>query len=146
MKLNVVPFKPAPPVVETPKKTGYESPIGWWYVTTEGDCEGRTIRNLGHHYGHVAEIAFELANKCMYSLRFKADPNHMPPEEGCPRRQASSNKVWISLNIDSGTWDMSPDIRGEYMRKWLDTDDIIVKGKTEHATYYASCFIELKTN
>ena len=55
---------------------GYDSlakynPIGWWNVSTEGDCEGRSTDQLGTHYGHVAEIAFALRKKSGYSLRFE---------------------------------------------------------------------------
>ena len=47
-----------------------DSPVGWWNVTTEGDVEGHTTKQLGIHYGHVAEIAFSL--ECTgYSLRFE---------------------------------------------------------------------------
>ena len=44
--------------------------IGYWEVTTEGDCEGRTTRNLGTYYGWLDEIAFKLASQSYYSLRF----------------------------------------------------------------------------
>ena len=35
--------------------------FGWWHVTTEGDDEGRTTRDLGYHYGYLDEIALRLA-------------------------------------------------------------------------------------
>lgn len=41
-----------------------------WQVTTEGDCEGRSVKNLGYFVGGVDEIAMHLANQCSYSLRF----------------------------------------------------------------------------
>ena len=52
------------------KIKGFDKPVGWWKVTTEGDCEGRTTSELGKFYGHVAEIAFHLAAKCYYGLDF----------------------------------------------------------------------------
>ena len=44
---------------------------GTWQVTTEGDCEGRSIKNLGQHTGYIDEIALHLADKCYYSLTFE---------------------------------------------------------------------------
>lgn len=43
---------------------------GTWSVTTEGDEEGRSIRQLGNYTGYVDEIALHLANKCYYTLEF----------------------------------------------------------------------------
>jgi hypothetical protein len=40
-------------------------------VTTEGDCEGRTIKDLGIHSGNPAIIALNLADKAFYGLSFK---------------------------------------------------------------------------
>lgn len=46
------------------------SNYGTFEVTTEGDCEGRSVRHLGTFTGYIDEIAFALADKCYYSLRF----------------------------------------------------------------------------
>jgi hypothetical protein len=43
---------------------------GIWVVTTEGDCEGRSTRNLGIYNGVVEEIALHLADKVEYQLNF----------------------------------------------------------------------------
>ena len=48
-----------------------KSIYGTWSVTTEGDVEGRSIKNLGVHTGYIDEIALHFANKCYYSLNFK---------------------------------------------------------------------------
>lgn len=50
----------------------YDNPFGIWHVTTEGDCEGRSPRDLGFHEGYIDEIALALADKCFYSLYFVA--------------------------------------------------------------------------
>lgn len=42
-----------------------------WQVTTEGDCEGRSMKTLGYFVGGVDEIALHLANQCYYSLSFR---------------------------------------------------------------------------
>lgn len=52
-----------------------DSPIGLWKVTTEGDVEGRSTTLLGEHYGHVADIAFSLADRNFYSLDFVRLPS-----------------------------------------------------------------------
>lgn len=41
-----------------------------WKVCTEGDCEGKTIKNLGTFRGNIVEIAKALASKSFYQLRF----------------------------------------------------------------------------
>lgn len=42
-----------------------------WKVTTEGDCEGRSTRNLGVYRGNPVNIAFLLADKVAYTLQFE---------------------------------------------------------------------------
>lgn len=44
---------------------------GTFRVTTEGDCEGRTTKDLGVFTGFIDEIAFHLANKVFYQLIFQ---------------------------------------------------------------------------
>ena len=46
------------------------NPYGTWEVTTEGDCEGRSVKKLGIFTGYFDEIAFALARKCCYALNF----------------------------------------------------------------------------
>jgi len=43
----------------------------WWKVSTEGDIEGRTIRDLGLHYGTLHEVADKLAEQSSWVLSFK---------------------------------------------------------------------------
>lgn len=108
-----------------------ESSYGYWKVTTEGDCEGRSVRQLGTFRGHVDEIAFHLADKCYYSLRFTA----IEEDELIPEFLPKSDEINISFDIDTGTWDMKPDKRVEYFREILkDRPDVEV----EDGQYYAS--------
>jgi hypothetical protein len=80
----------------------YYSPNGLWEVTTEGDCEGRTVSNLGIHEGFIDEIAFKLADQCFYSLQFKkVNVNTLPINK------SSKKEVNILLDIWSNTWDMN---------------------------------------
>ena len=73
---------------------------GTYKVTTEADCEGRTTRDLGTYTGYIDEIAFALADKCYYNLCFhKVEPEVL---DMTPKKDT----VTISLDIDSGTWDL----------------------------------------
>ncbi len=78
----------------------YSSINGVWRVTTEGDEEGRSVKDLGVHTGFVDEIAAYLASNSFYSLHFTAVP---PPQTG-QRAYRKCPSVSVSFNIDSGTW------------------------------------------
>ena len=112
-------------------KKEIKSSYGYWKVTTEGDVEGRSERDLGTFRGHLDEIAFHLANKCYYSLRFT------PIEENdlIPEFDINGVEVNISFDINTGTWDMGSQQRVEYVKE-------ILKGRTdvgvEEGNYYAS--------
>lgn len=55
------------------------SRYGYWQVSTEGDEEGKSIRNLGVFHGNIDEIAFALADRVMWSLDFKQiNPDDIP--------------------------------------------------------------------
>ena len=105
----------------------YTSAQGFWKVTTEGDCEGKSIRDLGVHYGYLDDIAFALADKCYYSLCFKlVDPMTLDVP--------TKNKVNIVLDIDSGTWDMASSSRVAFVENMLKDRDVSVKA----SNYFAS--------
>lgn len=55
-------------------KKSWNYPEGYWQVTTEADCEGRSMKTLGFFKGNYAEIALALADKCCYSLHFARIP------------------------------------------------------------------------
>jgi hypothetical protein len=116
------------------EKATYDSPVGWWKVTTEGDCEGKSVRDLGMFYGHLAEIAFHLAPKCCYSLTF--DPKNKPLPAVRPVYDVVKEvqEVFVVLNIDSGTWHMSREDRVDYMSNFLDCNEVEVCD----GNYYAS--------
>lgn len=67
-------------------KKPYDKAYGFWHVTTEGDCEGRSITDLGVFEGNIDTIALALADRCYYySLYFTAvDPTDYDktPEKG----------------------------------------------------------------
>jgi len=116
------------------------SPVGWWTVTTEGDCEGRIIRNLGTHWGHVAEIAFQLADKSMYELSFNPVTDKEEPKAIEKTITETLRKsVNISIDIKSGTWDMGSKNRVKWFRYFLDTNEVVV----DESNYYASVILKL---
>jgi len=112
-------------------KTQQLEAYGYWNVSTEGDCEGRSVSNLGTFRGHIDEIAFHLADKCYYSLSFSPiDENQLVPEFHIKRPEVN-----ISLDIQSGTWDMTSKKRRDFVAKLLkDRPDVEV----EEGQFYAS--------
>lgn len=82
-------------VKQLDKVNDWAHPVGWWKVTTEGDCEGKSTDQLGTHYGHIAEIAFALAGLCEYSLQFQPVHDREPGVE--IQRKANRRKVNISF-------------------------------------------------
>lgn len=121
MKLNLLPPSKLTFVEKILKQsgvTGYESPIGWWRVTTEGDVEGRTTQNLGEFYGHVAEIAFHLADQSCWRLKFKPFKHiTVIPTEPIVYT-ASKYNVWISLD-DSRLASQGV----EFYKQWLNVTE-----------------------
>lgn len=107
---------------------------GTFNVTTEGDCEGRSIKNLGTYTGYIDEIAFALADKCCYTLCFKL----VEPEsfDLTPKKDT----VNISLDIDSGAWDLNIEDATEYLKNFFanrDVEVVDVRG-------YGSCTISTR--
>lgn len=143
MKLSIThPKKEDIPSAST--LTGYESPVGWWRVTTEGDVEGRTTKTLGDFYGHVAEIAFALAKESFYALEFSPIKNK---DAGAKQNwQATGKSVWIRLDVYSGAWRDNREKMVETYKKWLDADDqieVCEKGDCGER-YYAAVYLKLK--
>lgn len=104
------------------------SVLGTWLVTTEGDCEGKSTKSLGVHYGYLDEIAFALADKCFYDLHFQSvDPLEL-------NRIPKKSEVSISLPIDSGTWDLKGSARVKYFVNFFsDRPNVEVKQSNSYA-------------
>ena len=145
MKLNITKIS-TPKVKHLPVAADkYKNPVGTWQVTTEGDCEGRSIKNLGVWSGHVAEIAFFLADKCYYSLRFESLAGTRTAGQKVPPVQTTKNHVWVSFAIESKTWDMTGEARAAWMAEFLDAkDQIEVVEKFNGCVFYASSCLILK--
>ena len=58
-----------------------KSPINLWKITTEGDCEGRSINHIATERGHFAELALKYSGYTCYTLTIEPvtptndDPN-----------------------------------------------------------------------
>lgn len=111
-------------------------PVGIWHVTTEGDEEGRSTRDLGVHEGHVVDIAKKLSPRVFYSLEFSPVFTKDKVEEAKPLKE-----VPIHLAIDSGTWDLKQKDREAYFRKmFTDRDDV----KVDESNYFACVTLKFK--
>lgn len=109
-----------------------ESPIGYWHVTTDGECEGRTVTDLGTHYGHIVEIALSL--KCVgYSLHF-AKGKEPSGVYGSPEDQHHTRRiVHTKVNISLPCWTHKDGERELY--EWLDCDEITVRSCNYYGVY-----------
>lgn len=104
------------------------SAYGLWRVTTEGDVEGRTVRDLGVHEGWLDEIAFALAEDCYYSLRFI----NLDPQAFHGLKRISKKTVNVSFEF-SGS--MGASERKKYVTELLkDRPNVTV----EDCNYYGS--------
>ena len=150
-KLNLSKFVPPPPPPPpgggSPAVNRYASPVRWWKVTTEGDIEGRTTLLLGVYFGHLAEIAFELASKAAWALEFTPTEGAAPPV-GLERvaRKPTAPVVCVQLDVQSGTWELRDEQRLAWWRRWLDTDDISVHGEDprNRNRSYAGVYLRLR--
>lgn len=104
-------------------------PIGLWNVTTEGDCEGRSIDKIGIHEGHFADIALQFAGRTAYSLSFsRAKPEEVKDYSG------SETRVSVPYEVCSST---DKEIYTRAMQAWLGSDWIV-----EPHTYYKTVTIK----
>ena len=110
----------------------YANPFGTWEVTTEGDVEGRSTTRLGIFTGFVDEIALHLANRVCYSLCFRAkkeQPKTLKP---------TGISVVIHFDIDSKTWDMSPDERVSFAKEVFRDRPVQIDKATTYAGFTIS--------
>lgn len=115
------------------------NPIGYWDVSTEGDCEGRSMRRLGIFKGHFADIALALADKCCYTLWFtKVDEDKMI----LPKIQ-TKDEVDIAFSDSTGVdcFEMCKELR-----PILEKDNIFVTrgGYTGHIKVSREETVEMK--
>ena len=121
---------------EPKSKIHWESPVGFWKVTTEGDCEGRSTTDLGIHEGHISDIACNLAGYSMYGLRFS--PVGSKNKQLEPRRREA---VHIHLDIESKTWDCKAEERVKMVNEFLGREKPKFGFYTQKSNYYASILL-----
>jgi hypothetical protein len=109
----------------------YKIPYALWNVTTEGDCEGKTIKKLGKWEGFIDEIALYLEPEAFYKLEFTYVAS-VATEELIRHKQRSSS-VHVCLDINSGTWDKLPQDISEVKEIFKDRPVEIIP-----SNYYAS--------
>lgn len=66
----------------------------WWKVSTEGDVEGRTTKNLGTHHGTLYEVARKLSGSASWKLSFE----WLSPETRRENLPKERNEVSISVD------------------------------------------------
>ena len=107
----------------------YANPYGLWHVTTEGNCEGKSITYLGTHEGFLDVIAQQLAYKSYYALQFtKVNPTSLAAVK------PDAKRVNVSLDIASGTWKLSNDERVEFFNSLLKDRPVTVTNGTSYAS------------
>lgn len=107
------------------------SVYGTFKVTTEGDAEGRSARNLGIYRGFIDEIAFALADKCYYSLSFS--PVVVEELDTTPTRDT----VNISLELDNDLFSMNLTETKSFFQEFFKDRDVEVV----EACGYGQCII-----
>lgn len=104
---------------------------GLWKVTTEGDEEGRTTKDLGIYEGYLEDIAFKLSDSVYYTLRFmRIDLCNVPGSDVAPR-----DEVHVNLPIVSDTWNMKSSDRVSFFTGLLKPDSRV---SVVQSKYHAS--------
>lgn len=127
MPLNITKF-----VDSMPEE--YTKLDGLWEITTEGDCEGRSVRRLGIHEGNLVELAARFSNKNYYSLHFTAVS---PTDEDDFPKILPKGGVSVTMDIKSETWDLSPAERALVAQEILNRNGY-QDARAEQGRYYAS--------
>lgn len=111
---------------------------GVWRVTTEGDCEGKTVNDLGVHEGSVIDIARKLSGHCYYALCFKKTTKS--EEE---KRRPERSEVEISFDINSHTWNLKQAERAALFRELFKANGLD-PNMVETGSFYASVKLKFK--
>lgn len=109
------------------------SPVGVWLITTEGDCEGRTTRQLAVESGHILDLARKWGRQAYYGLWFKRQAT-------LPKNIQPAKEVHIQLDIDSKTWDLNGQTRTQVIAAWAKQETPQYNGLVPitESNYYAS--------
>ncbi|MFA5999987.1 MAG: hypothetical protein WC783_03360 [Candidatus Paceibacterota bacterium] len=106
----------------------YTNPYGIWRVTTEGDCEGKSTRDLGTYEGRLDEIAYGLRDKQYYKLRFEKLKDMTPAQMSTFIIDFNEEaEVMVSFSSDSKTWDLNPEQLKALFERILNFNTVTVK-------------------
>ena len=78
-----------------------KNPVDFWKVSTSGDEEGKTTKNLGIHHGHWAETAMKFSGVACYSLYLDRVEEPLPVHLPTPRTEVSINYRGILPGLGS---------------------------------------------
>ena len=106
----------------------FNNRFGLWKVTTEGDCEGKTIRNLGIWRGDIDDIALFLANKVEYSLTFSPAYIYIP-------KAPTDTSVNVTLDINSNTWELNADERAKIVSPIFKGKPVIISPSNYYGAF-----------
>ena len=112
-------------------KNGYDNVYGTWRVTTEGDVEGRSVKELGTYTGYVDEIALHLSDRVYYSLTFTRS-------EDVGEYVQKNDSVSVQFDIESGTWPICNSGNLDKIREIFSERDVEIVD----SNYYASFTIK----
>jgi len=118
--------------------TKYLNPFGVWKVSTEGDEEGRTTKELGVYVGYLDFIAYFLYGEALYKLKFKKLKD-TPLVQPLERRVNITGlvEVHVQLDIESDTWgslDYEKESRLLFFKSMLQSRRHV---KVEPSNYYS---------
>jgi hypothetical protein len=99
--------------------------FGVWEVTTEGDCEGRSVRQLGRYEGYLDQIALSLSDKAYYSLQFKLI---LPEEQILPTPIRSTAPVGFAFDTAIRTMSKAEQI--SFVSEMLADRPVVVRSGT----------------
>jgi len=117
--------------------------VGRWRVTTEGDVEGRTTRDLGVHVGHVADIAATLAPLVHYGLDFRPEPEPKTPT----LRGGADISVAVHVPDAGSAFDqMTPEHRAVFARAWFSqaTAKHVVTLEVRESNHYGCVLLRMR--
>ena len=109
-------------------KKGYDNVYGTWQVTTEGDVEGRSVKQLGIYTGYVDEIALHLSDRVYYSLTFKRS-------EDVGEYVQKRNSVLVQFDIESGTWPICNSGNLDKIREIFSERDVEITDSNIYASF-----------
>jgi hypothetical protein len=120
-------------------KIAINNPVSIWKVTTEGDCEGRSTKELGIFKGHIVDIALSLADKSYYTLNFK-ETEH--PKETLELPKSNKVNVVISDTHYRFKYDFKPKERVIVATEFLQRSTPNNSYKINESSYWESVQIE----